>query len=150
MNIRKKTLKNFVIAILSVSLIFLSLIPRICTAEPVVRLEYNWVNKDFDSTSLKDYDFSKLPANTLNMVIDDFKKNPYTVKLDAHGVENKFSDIEIEMAFASCEGNKIYLLFSIVWVSDIYVVYELDDFEIRSKYTTSAWSIKKKNAHKIY
>lgn len=52
------------------------------------------------------------------------------------------------MAFASCEDNKIYLLFSIAWVSDIYVVYELDGFEIRSKYITSAWSIKNKNPHK--
>jgi len=113
-----------------------------CVAEPVIQKEYKWINKQFDSSGFREYDFSALSQKTLAKIKSDFKKTPYIVKVDTLDIKNTFNEISIERAWVSDEENMVYLLFSILWVSDIYVVYELKNFKIDSKYTTSGWTLK--------
>lgn len=130
------------ISILIVNFFSLLVVPKICLAEPIKQSEYNWVNKKFFSSDLKGYDLSLLPENTFMKIHNDFKSTPYIIKLDSHGIRNEFDEIVIERAWVSHDGNRIYLLCSIRFVSDLYIVYELENFEIDSKYTTSGWNLK--------
>lgn len=111
-------------------------------AESTKSPKYNWTNKKFFSDDLKEYDLSLVPESIILSVRNDFKQNSYVVEVDSYSIRNEFNEIIIERALASIDGHRIYLLCSIRFVSDLYIVYELENFVIDSKYTTSGWNIK--------
>ncbi len=130
------------ISILIVNFFSLFFASATCMAESTKSPKYNWTNKKFFSDDLKEYDLSLVPESIILSVRNDFKQNPYVVEVDSYSIRNEFNEIIIERALASIDGHRIYLLCSIRFVSDLYIVYELEDFVIDSKYTTSGWNIK--------
>lgn len=140
--LRNAILKKLMISILIVNFISLLVFSKICMAEPIKQSEFIWVNKKSFSIDLKEYDLSLIPTDALMKIHNDFKSTPYIIKLDSHGIRNEFDEIVIERAWVSDDSNRIYLLCSIRFVSDLYIVYELKNFEIDSKYTTSGWNLK--------
>lgn len=102
--------------------------------------EFVWPTKQLDTKELVKYKFSELAPELLRKVAANFKETPYFATRNGVADSNAFEKIIIESVFKNDKTEVLYLIYSIEFVLDVFVVYEVYENSILEKYSVSAWT----------
>ena len=90
-----------------------------------------WQYKEFNELLYQSLDNKNIPSHLINTIKKDYRKNPW---------REGYNEIGLIDAFRDANNQKRYLMFSITYVSDIYVVYEVnEENKISGRFLLSQW-----------